>query len=191
MSNPEINLVPDYEKFEQKQGKLVKSSTYFTLLMLIVVSGVAGYFYYQAFNLQSAISVEDVAIEDLRNDISDLSEVEVNARNLEKKLNAITTVLDSRIAHSEVIKEVYGRKPQNVVIESFTVTEDSRISITGEAFSYDDVSDFVATLNEVRNENLVTIPNLFIDIQLPTVSKSSQSGSINYLIQASFDPGAL
>ena len=83
----DINLIPQAEIKEQQKFKAVKGSTVFSVVFLLIVLVVGGYFYYITNNVKSQISSVESSIEVLRADITDLSEVEISARNLDKKYN--------------------------------------------------------------------------------------------------------
>ena len=79
-----LNLIPDQEVQEQTQKKVVKLSSLFSVLLLIIISGVTAYFIYATTDLNKKIESEESKIASLRNNIQAKADLEVTARNLGK-----------------------------------------------------------------------------------------------------------
>src|SRR4030066_1015946 len=113
-----VNLIPSEERDEQTKTKVVKFSTTLTIILLIIVCGVGGFYFYQNYKIKKEISSLDTNITKLRTEINNLSNIEINARNLYKKSSTLKGIFDNRLLYSKILINLQERPPANVLIES-------------------------------------------------------------------------
>jgi uncharacterized protein YoxC len=107
----DINLIPQTEVIEQKRSKIVSSSTIFSIVILLITLGISAYLYTTLSKIDSNIKKTETEIESLRSDIKSMADIEVAARNLDKKYNALRSLFNSRVKYSLLLKEFEARKP--------------------------------------------------------------------------------
>lgn len=186
-----VNLIPDQEVQEQTQKKVVKLSSLFSIVVLIVTSGVSAYFIYQTTDLNNKIKEEDNKITNLRGEIQSMAGIEVTARNLGKKYTAIKQLLESRPYYSLLMEEFRARKPSEIYIRNFSILKDNKISITGQAQTYITITTFGNNLlsKEFSSGN-PKLSALFKSIILNQVDLS-QSGTVDFSMTIDYDPTVL
>ncbi len=183
-----INLVPQTEKAAQTKTQLIKLSTVISVVILVIVGGIAGYFYYQKATLQNNSAQYQAQIEESRAKIQQLSQIEVSARNLDTKYTTLKAIFDSRFYYSRLLNELNRRTPSSIVIENFSIAPDSRVTLSGVGVDYLSISQFVERLNALLEEEDAThIDGLFTDVTLNSVSLDPQNGSVRYFIIVSVD----
>ena len=186
-----VNLIPDQEVQEQTQKKVVKMSTVFSILVLIVVSGITAYFVYKTTSINSQIKDEDTKIATARSQIQAKSSIEITARNLDKKYKAIKEMLGSRPYYSTLMEEFRARTPEGIVIKNYTMLKDNKISVTGQAVTYVTITTFGNNLLTANfsggNQKL---SGVFKSIILNQVDLS-QSGTVDFSMTIDYDPEKL
>ncbi len=186
-----VNLIPDQEVQEQAQKKVVKLSSLFSILVLVVTSGVSAYFIYQTTDISKQIKSEDDKIASLRSQIQSMSSMEITARNLGKKYNSIKQLIQNRPYYSLLMEEFRTRKPSEIYIRNFTVLKENKIAITGQAQTYITITTFGNNLlaKEVPNGN-PKLTGLFKSIILNQVDLS-QAGTVDFSMTIEYDPTKL
>lgn len=186
-----LNLIPQQEIQEQTQTKVLKLSTIMSVLILIVVSGVSAYFIYFTTSLKSQTKAEQDKIATLRNDIASMSEIEVAARNLDKKYLTLQGMLSKRAYFSKLMREIRVRKPGEITIESFTVLKENKFAISGQAQTYIVITQFG---NNLLNGDYApgdpALAGVFKSIVLNQVDLS-QSGKVEFAMTIEYDPEKL
>lgn len=186
-----INLVPQEEVTEQKKSKLVRFSTVFSVILLIVVSGIGAFLIYQKNTLQEQVEALDAEIGTLRSDINSLSAIEVTARNLDQKYKVLGEMLDTRQYHSLLLEEVRARTPSSVRVGNFNIDESS-IDLNGDGSDYISVATFMNNLLDHNFEGgNPSLKSLFTSVSLNSVSLKGKEGGVTFAIVVSFDPAAL
>ena len=187
----DINLIPQTEVVEQRKTKAVKSSTILSIIILIVALGVSAFFFITLSGLNSKIKQTDVDIELLRGKIKMMSNLEVSARNLDKKYSALSTLFSGRSKYSLLLREMEARKPSDVTINNFDV-KPGQISISGFSGSYISVSTFVNNfLNKEYTGGNPDLKDMFIDVSLNSVSLDKGSNTVKFFIVVSYQDGRL
>jgi Tfp pilus assembly protein PilN len=186
-----VNLIPDQEVQEQTQKKVVKLSSLFSVLILIITSGVTAYFIYQTAQLSNQVKAEDEKIANLRSQIQGMSSIEITARNLGKKYTAIKELLGGRPYYSLLMEEFRARKPSEIYIRNFSILKDNKISITGQAQTYITITTFG---NNLLSQDFVSgnpkLSGLFKSIILNQVDLS-QAGTVDFSMTIDYDPSVL
>jgi Tfp pilus assembly protein PilN len=187
-----INLIPQQEVVEQSKDRAVKVSTWFSIFILLLVGGIAGYYVYRTQEIKQQLSVVNTEIDGLRQQISTLADVEVSARNLDKKYSTLKEIFASRILYSMLSKEIQARTPQGVVIESITLQKGTQINISGSADNYISIANF--TNNLVDSEfsgGEPTLKTLFSTVTLNSVSLEKSRNVVTFSINVSINSNLL
>lgn len=187
----DINLIPQAEVTEQRKSKAVKSSTLMFIVLLLISVGVSAFFFIKVSGLNSNIKQLDSEIETLRGKIKASSNLEVSARNLDKKYSALNKLFTTRSKYSLLLKEIEARRPDNVEITNFDVKQ-GQVSISGISGSYISVSNFVNNfLNKEFADGNPDLKDIFIDVSLNSVSLDKGSNSVKFFIVVSYQDGRL
>jgi len=186
-----VNLIPDQEVQEQTQKKVVKLSSLFSILILVVTSGVSAYFIYQTTNFTNLVKKEDDKITSLRGQIQNMANIEVTARNLGKKYIAIKELLEGRPYYSLLMEEFRARKPAEIYIRNFSILKDNKIAISGQAQTYITITTFG---NNLLSRDFAPgnpkLSSLFKSIILNQVDLS-QGGMVDFSMTIDYDPSVL
>lgn len=188
-----INLIPKEEKVEQAKERLVKGSTLFTLFLLIVVGGVGGFLYTKNASYKKQIADYDSKIESLRGDINGLADIEIAARNLDKKTLSLKKILENRPLYSILFTELQKRTPSGIEVENVSLRPSKdggaySLDVSGLGSDYLTVSSFVTTLTDTRFASASEgYEKLFTNVALNSVGLDKQTGIVNYRITIDFD----
>jgi Tfp pilus assembly protein PilN len=177
-----INLIPKEERIQQTKTKVVKFSTILAVVLLVVVAGIGGYFYYRVYNLKKELKATNTDITNLRSEITSLSTIEIEARNLYKKTTILQSIFDNRIYYSTLLKELEQSVPDKVVVDSFGVNKDNTVAISGSAETYNLVQDFT---------NKLLSRDIFTSVELNSVGLDSRDGKISFFIIVSYNEDLL
>lgn len=177
-----INLIPQEERIQQTKTKVVKFSTILAVVLLVIVAGIGGYFYYKTYTLKKDLENLNNQISNLRGQITSLSTIEVEARNLYKKTTILQSIFDNRIYYSVLLKELDQSVPKNVVIDSFGVNKDNTVAISGSANTYNAVQDFTNKLLE---------RDIFTSVELNSVGLDSREEKISFFIIVTYNEDLL
>jgi Tfp pilus assembly protein PilN len=183
----DINLIPQAEIKEQKKTKAVKGSTVFSILFLVIVLAVGGYFYYITDVLKSQISSLDGEISSLRADITSLSDVEISARNLDKKYSVLENLFDNRLKYSLLLKEVKNRQPSDLEVQSLDV-KPGNMNVSGVADNYISIANFVNSLvNDNFEGGIEELKGVFTSVSLNSVSLEGSTNKVKFFIVVDYD----
>jgi Tfp pilus assembly protein PilN len=187
-----INLIPQQEVQEQTKEKAVKVSTWFSILMLVVVGGIAGYYVFRTQSIKSQLNNVNDEITSLRQDITGMSEVEIYARNLDKKYNTLKEMFATRPMYSLLSKELEDRLPEGVKIEALTLQKGAKLNITGNADNYIAIAAFTNNLvNNDYDKGNSTLKALFKTVVLNSVSLEKARNVVSYSINVELDSNLL
>ena len=186
-----INLIPDSEKQEQVREKAVKLSTVLALFLMLVVGGVAGYFYYQKTQLETQVSNTESEITSLRGKIKELAATEIVARNLYTKYNVLLGIFNERLKYSALLEEFRKRTSSEITLENFTLTGD-KITISGFGQNYLSVAKFMRDLTDPRFPGVTPgYEKLFTSVTLNSVTLSNSDNSADFFIEVKMDSSVL
>jgi Tfp pilus assembly protein PilN len=187
-----INLIPQQEMQEQQKAKAVGVSTVVSVVVLVVAVGVSTYFLIKTNNTKKRIKELDANIERLRSTVRGLSDIEIVARNLDKKYQALDEMLKTRPYYSMLLQEMNTRRPDDIVVEDLTLREAERLNISGKGTTYISVADFTNRLMNASFEGGDPgLKKVFTKVTLNSVSLENKSGNVNFSIVAEFDPKLL
>jgi Tfp pilus assembly protein PilN len=188
----DINLVPQQIKQEQKKASVVRSTTVISIVLLLIIAGVAGFMFYRGYKLESEISMEQAEIEALRGKINKLSKIEVVARNLDMKYKTLQDILGDRLYYSVLMQEVDKRLPRSVGIDTLGVGKESTINVSGTGTDYLSISEFVNNLADKEfTDASAGLEGLFTDVSLKSVNLDSQTSEARFFIVITVDPNVL
>ncbi|MFZ5425207.1 MAG: PilN domain-containing protein [Patescibacteria group bacterium] len=188
-----INLIPQEEKQEQVREKAVKAGTVVSLLILLLVLGISGYYYWQIRSLQQESDGAEARIQELRKEITNLAQIEISARNLDAKFSAVQSIYADRNYFSILLSELSKRVPANVVIANLSLDSgDPIINISGTGSDYISIAQFIKTLSDQNFPSAGDgLAALFTNVTLTTVNLDSQNSSAKYFIIIDFDESLL
>jgi Tfp pilus assembly protein PilN len=192
MSSPSINLIPKTEKTEQTTTKLVKASTLFSVALLVVLLGIAGYLFYKTSTLKKEVKALDDSIEASREEIANMASVEISARNLYSKYTTLKKIFGERAYYSVLLEEFEKRVPSSVVITSFTMAPGSSISIGGSGENYNSIGVFTDNLLDVSFTTASEgLGGLFKSVSLESVSLESKENRASFNLVIEYDSALL
>lgn len=187
-----INLIPEQEVQQQTQERAVKFSTILSIFVLVVVGGVAGYYLYTTQSIQSQIKSVESQIGVLRSQISGMSQVEVSARNLDRKYMTLKEIFANRLLYSMLSTEIAARTPGEVKVDSLTLQKDSKLNITGQADNYIAIASFTNNLiNKEFSSGDPTLRELFTQVTLNSVSLEKTRNVVRFSINVDLDVNLL
>jgi len=187
-----INLIPHEEKQEQAKEKLVKVSTVFSLLMLLIVGGIAVYYFNTKSELNKNISSQEASIEDSRMQVKSMSEIEIVARNLFAKYKALNTIFAAKYNYSLLLEELRARTPSTIVIDNMAISGANTLTISGSGENYLAVAQFINDLTNVNFKNgHKGLEQLFTDVILNSVNLENKTNRASYFINVSFNLDSL
>jgi Tfp pilus assembly protein PilN len=175
-----INLIPQDEVQEQQKVKLVKASTIFMVVVLIIVVIASAFYFFQATSLRRGIKNYDTSIAGLRTDIQALSDIEITARNLDARYQALTSIYNERLYFSKLLDELQNRVPESIIIDNLNIATENRINITGTGDNYLSIAEFLRQLAEA--EEFVT------NVTLNSVTLEAAKGRVSFFIIVNYDP---
>jgi Tfp pilus assembly protein PilN len=178
-----INLIPQQEVQEQQKVKIVKASTIFTIIALVLVAIASAFYFYQATNYRLKISNHDKSIARLRADIQDLSDIEITARNLDTRYQALANIYNERVHFSKFLDELKQRIPDTIEIESLNIAADNKVNITGMAENYLSIADFIRQLTEAEG--------FIAGVTLNSVTLESSKDKISFFIIVEYESSYL
>ena len=180
-----INLIPQQEVQEQSQERVVTFSTWISIILLLVVGGIAGLYFYLSNDIKNQIKVLDSEITVFRQKISSMANVEVSARNLDKKYTTLKEAFINKMNYSMLATEIAQRMPLGISIDSMTLQKDSKVNITGHADSYILIATFTNNLvNPEFQGGDVYLKNLFKTVTLNSVNLEKNRNIVRFSINA-------
>jgi len=187
-----INLIPQEERTAQVKVQFVRLSTVIAILLLVVVGSISGYFYYKVNGLRADVKTSLDNITKLRSDIQSLADIEVIARNLDKRYTALRSILDERPYYSVLLSELQKRVPSSVNVDDLNLRQSGTMGLAGLGDNYISISEFLSNLTD-PSESLATegLDELFTKVSLKSVNLDNKTSGANYAITVDFDQGVL
>ena len=166
-------------------------STVLSIVFLVIITLVSGYFLYSISSLKKQLSGVNSDVEGLRKDIQTKADIEIKARNLDKKFSSLQLVFDQQYKYSLLLQEVRSRKPQFLDIESMDLKA-GKMNVTGKADNYISIAEFINNLlNHSFTGGTKGLENLFTSVSLNSVSLENTENRIQFFIVVDFDPTLL
>lgn len=186
-----INLLPEARILRLKNQ--AKRRTYATLaglvggitLAIIIVFGMLQVF------LLSTYAVNENRIKALTKEVNANYDMEQNAATLQANLASFYTLNANRTYASRIFLNLFKTIPGNVTINSLQIDDQDKVTISGIADSFADVSKFAESLKQY-NVNFLPQRDLerkpiFNDVTIASVSKDTNSEKVNYSLTFSVD----
>lgn len=187
----DVNLIPQTEVIEQKKSAVVKSSSILSVILFIIALGISAYYFTNLAKVNGDIKKTDTEIENYRGQIKSMSDIEIAARNLDRKYNALKTLFIGRSKYSLLLKEIEARRPEGVTIQNSDVKV-GQISISGTSDTYISVKTFVDNfLNKEYQEGNPDLRDIFISVSLNSVSLDKSDNNVKFLLVVSYQDGKL
>jgi Tfp pilus assembly protein PilN len=187
----DVNLIPQTEVVEQKKSTVVKSSSIFSVVLFVIALGISAYYFTNLAKVNSDIKKTEDEIESLRGNIKSMSDIEISARNLDRKYNALNTLFAGRSKYSLLLKEIEARKPSNITIQNAEVKV-GQISISGSSDNFISVKTFVDNfLNKEYQDGNPDLRDMFISVSLNSVSLDKGSNNVKFFLVVSYQDGKL
>lgn len=186
-----INLIPQEEVQLQQKGKAVKGTSVLFILLTVVAIGLSGYLYYKTSDLKQKTNDVNSQIDAQRAKIKSMSSTEILLRNLDKKYNSISGMIDGRNHYSRLLSELKVRQPQGISIESVEV-KDGVVNYTGDAENYLLIAQFVnSLLNKDFPGGDPELKDLFSEVKLNSVSLDQNKTEVRFFIVIVYDSSKL
>ncbi len=186
-----INLIPQEEVTVQQKTEAVKTSTYITLGILVLAVLASVYFYLALSNIKKQIVQIDSDINSLRGQITKLSQVEVSARNLDKKFNVLQGMFKDRSRYSLLLEEFKSRNPEELIVDSMDV-KTGQATLSGSADNYIAIASFI---NNLMNKNFEggnpLLKDIFTSVTLNSVSLEKSTNKVKFFIVVNFNESEL
>lgn len=178
-----INLIPQGEKHEQVKTEVVKLSSLFTIILMVIVAGVSAFFYYQISLLKKESAQLDQRISDSRIQIQNMASIEITARNLGSRYRTLQEISAQRVVYSKLLQELKSRTPAEVSIKDLNIMVGSKMTISGDGDNYISIASFINRLLENKT--------LFSSVTLNSVNLNSSKNRADFFIAVVFNPEAL
>jgi Tfp pilus assembly protein PilN len=155
----ELNLIPDHIKQARAvRGTLINAGA--IALLVIVLLAAAAYMPYANLKKLNAKELTlKASIENAKPVINENVRLKKETASYKEYIDMIEKLQKSRVAVFPIFKNLEKYMPQNVVIKSFSFSENS-INITASAKEYNSINEFVANLQESKeftNSNVSSI----------------------------------
>ena len=173
-----INLIPQEERIEQQKTKVVKLSTILALVLLVIVGSIGGYFFYRTFAIKQEMNMLEASINGYRSQISELTEIEINARSLYTKSTTLQSIFDTSPTYSILLDSLDRATPSEITVDSFGLSEENTITVSGRASTYNAVQDF---------SNRLLSQDMFTRVELNSVGLESRTEQVSFFIIVSFN----
>lgn len=188
----DINLIPQEVKKEQAKKQVLKSTTALSIVMLVIMVLITGFFFLRNLNTKNQIKDLDTAISKLRTDINTMSDVEIVARNLDAKYSTIKGIMSNRDYYDILMSEFKARIPNNVSIDTFATGRGNTINVSGIGSDYIAIAKFVQNLSDDKYEGATPgLEGIFTDVTLNSVNLDAQTSDARFFLVVTIDPGLI
>ncbi|TXI86701.1 MAG: hypothetical protein E6Q36_08825 [Chryseobacterium sp.] len=186
-----INLLPEARMLRLKNK--AKKKTYATLAGLvggITLATIIVFGMLQVF-LLSTYAVNENRIKALTKEVNVNRDMEQSAATLQGNLASFYTLNANRTYASRIFSNLFKTIPGNITINSFQIDDQDKVTISGTADSFADVSKFAESLKQYNvdflpQKDLERLP-IFKDVTITSVSKDTNSGKVNYSLTFNVD----
>ena len=174
-----INLIPKQEVQLQQQKKLLNFSTIFTVVSLLITLVISGILLFVNNNLNNQVQDTEQQISSIRRNIQSNSQIEIVARNLDKKFFTLKEILVSTPKYSNLLNEVYIKKPEGIDLYDIAVRGEDILEINGKADAYLLVAEFMDNISNDLISQGQGYSGLFTQTNLNTVTLESDGASFS------------
>jgi hypothetical protein len=166
------------ETHTQKKGN--SFATIITLFLFLATMGVTGYFVFQENAYKNAVAEMESTIETKKKSMLKLTDG-LEFKEFMNTLFALDKAYSYRAKWALIAGSVLALENENIVFDSFSSTDEQKISITGTARTLNDLTALLTLLKE-NQENNIEVPFL------NSLSKDiSERGEKIYKFELTFD----
>lgn len=141
----DINLIPTELQQQKKIEEVKKSFNYLGLGLFLVLGLLSVSFFTYRIKLKSDGDSLDRQIKREQEKIADLTNIEQDARRLKVKSEVIGKVFKNQNRYSFLLDTLSESTPREVTITNFSTSGESKINLSGTAFSYVSLANFILT----------------------------------------------
>lgn len=141
--------------------------------------------------LLSTYAVNENRIKSLTKEIDVNHDMEQSAATLQGNLASFYALNTNRTYASRVFSNLFKAIPGNITINSFQIDDQDKVTVSGTADSFADVSKFAESLKQYNvdflpQKDLERKP-IFMDVTITSVSKDTNTGKVNYSLTFNVD----
>ncbi len=182
----DISLLPkevEQKKEQEQRGQQLRKGV--LLLLAVSLLFCVGVFSYSLVlksedsNLWQSIAGEEAKLDSLL-------EIEITARDLEKRVLALQSILDDKIRFSGLLTSLSRSVPADVSITEMTVPSEETLSISGTSRSYSSLASFLLNLKDSSPPQVA-----FEAVELRSVSLDQQTGEARFDLNLKIISGGL
>ncbi len=188
----QINLLPEARILKLKDMTRKRTAATITILTILVVGTIIATLVLLLGYEYSLNRATQLRIDSLKKDINSKRDLEQKSATLQENLAAFATQQQSRLYVSEIFRNLGSVIPANVKINSFQISNDYLVTVSGTAPSFAAVSTFSEALQQY-NVNFKPQANLerkqlFTDVKITSVSRDSNSTTVTFTMTFKVDP---
>lgn len=182
----DISLLPKEveQKKEQKQRSRQLRRGALLLLAVSLLLCVGVFIYSLVLRSEASNLKQSVADEEAK--LNSLSEMEITARDLEKRAQALKGILGDKIRFSGLLTSLARAVPTDVSITEMTVPSEETLSISGTSRSYSSLASFLLNLKGSSPPQVE-----FETVELRSVSLDQQTGEARFDLSLGIVSGGL
>lgn len=185
--NIQLNLLPEARLLKLKnQARRRKYAALAALIAGGILATVAVFLLLQGF-LLSTYQIGQTNTKKLKESLVASADLELKATSLQNNLARFSELNATRTNASQIFANLFDATPENVTINSLSISSTGVVSITGTTGTYTDVGTYSKSLQEY-NLNYKPQPNIdrgaiFQDVEITSVSKGESENKTNFSIQ--------
>lgn len=190
--NLQINLLPEARILKLKDITRKRTITTVTVLVILVFGTVIATLLLLLGYEYSLHQANQIRVDNLKKENGTKRDLEQKSATLQANLASFADLQKSRLYVSEIFRNLGSVIPANVKINSFQISSDYVVTISGTAPSFAAVSTFSEALQQY-NVNFKPQANLerkqlFSDVKITSVSRDSNSTSVAFTMTFKVDP---
>ena len=182
----DISLLPkEVERKKEQEARdrlLRRGGLAFLAVSLLLALGVFVY----SLTLNSRLSNLEQDIAGEMSKISSLSEIELDAKDLERRVEGLAKILEEKLYFSDLLSALAEAVPGDVAIAEVTAPSEEAVSISGTSRSYVSLKQFLLNLKETDSASVD-----FKAVGLRSVSLDQQTGGYNFELTLVVEEGGL
>jgi len=182
----DISLLPKevtQKKEQEQRGQQLRRGA--LLLLAVSLFLCVGVFTYSLVLRSEAVSLKQSVVDEEAK-LNSLSEMEITARDLEKRAQALKGILDDKIRFSGLLTSLARAVPTDVSITEMTVPSEEALSISGTSRSYSSLASFLLNLKGSSPPQVE-----FEAVKLRSVSLDQQTGEARFDLNLRIVSGGL
>ena len=183
-----VNLTPPQEIRRRRTQYVVGAATKMSVLLVLVLAGVAVYYFVKSSTLHKQIADLDSRGNDLTSQRDSMAEVEGYAKKLSGKYFLLQKYLESRLKYSSVISELLARVPKSVLFTDLDLGgAGQEVKVSGKSGDVISISAFINGLAKEGNASsgsgvVLDGQRAFLDVRLESLKVDEIQKSVDYSI---------